>query len=55
MDDEHDFGGWLTEDLKEHYDYLKKQRDRGEMYSDRAEINQILKLILSEMQSRERK
>ena len=53
MEDE--YGSWLTEDLEEHYDYLKKQRDRGEMYSDRAEINQILKLILSEMQSRERK
>ena len=52
MDDDYDYGRWLTEDLKKHYDYLMKQRDRGELYSDRAEINQILKLILTEIHSR---
>ena len=55
MDDDHSFGGWLTEDLKEHYDYLMKQRDRSEMYSDRAELNNMMLIILSEIQSRERK
>ena len=55
MDDEHDFGGWLTEDLKEHYDYLMKQRDRSEMYTERAELNNMMLTILSEIQSRERK
>ena len=55
MDDEHDYGGWLTEDLKEHYDYLMKQRDRSEMYSERAELNNMMLTILSEIQSRERK
>ena len=55
MDDVHDYGGWLTEDLKEHYDYLMKQRDRSELYSDRAELNNMMLTILSEIQSRERK
>ena len=55
MDDEHDYGGWLTEDLKEHYDYLMKQRDRSELYTDRAELNNMMLTILSEIQSRERK
>ena len=54
MDDEYDFGGWLTEDLKEHYDYLMKQRDRSELYSDRAELNNMMLIILSEIQSRGR-
>ena len=55
MDDEHDYGGWLTEDLKEHYDYLMKQRDRSEMYSERSELNNMMLIVLSEIQSRERK
>jgi len=54
MDDEQDFGGWLTEDLKEHYDYLMKQRDRSELYSDRAELNNMILTILREIQSRGR-
>ena len=54
MDDDHNYGGWLTEDLKEHYDYLMKQRNRSEMYSDRAELNNMMLIILSEIQSRER-
>ena len=52
MDDDYSFGGWLIEDLKEHYDYLMKQRDRSEMYSDRAELNNMMLIILSEIQSR---
>ena len=54
MDDDHNFGGWLTEDLKEHYDYLMKQRNHSELYSDRAELNNMMLIILSEIQSRER-
>ena len=54
MDDEHDYGGWLIEDLKEHYDYLMKQRDHSELYSDRAELNNMMLIILSEIQLRER-
>ena len=52
MDDEYDYGGWLTEDLKEHYDYLMKQRNRNEMYSERAELNNLILTILKEIQSR---
>ena len=52
MDDEHDYGGWLTEDLKEHYDYLMKQRNHSELYSDRAELNTMMLTILKEIQLR---
>ena len=52
MDDNHDYGGWLTEDLKDHYDYLMKQRNYSEMYSDRAELNKILTILYNEIQSR---
>ena len=54
MDDNHDYGGWLIEDLKEHYKDLMKQRNHSEMYSDRAELNNMMLIILSEIQSRER-
>ena len=54
MDDKHDYGGWLTEDLKEHYDYLMKQRNHSEPYTDRAELNNMMLTILSEIQSRGR-
>ena len=53
--EEIDYGAWLTEDLKEHYDYLMKQRNHSEMYSERAELNNMMLIILSEIQSRERK
>ena len=54
MDDDYNYGAWLIEDLKEHYKDLMKQRDRSEMYSDRAELNNMMLIILSEIQSRER-
>ena len=54
MDDNRDYGGWLIEDLKEHYKYLMKQRDHSELYSDRAELNNMMLIVLSEIQSRER-
>jgi hypothetical protein len=54
MDDDYDYGGWLTEDLKEYRDKLIKERSRNEMYSDRVEINKMIKIILREIQSRER-
>ena len=54
MDDDHNYGGWLTEDLKEHYKNLKEKRDHSELYSDRAELNNIMLNVLSEIQSRER-
>ena len=52
MDEDHDFGGWLTEDLKDHYKELIRSRDRSEMYSERAELNNIISTILKEIQSR---
>ena len=52
MDDDHDYGGWLTEDLKDHYKELMRQRDRSEMYSERAELNNMMLIILKEIQSR---
>ena len=55
MDDNRDYGGWLIEDLKEHYKYLMIQRDHSELYTDRAELNNMMLTILSEIQSRERK
>ena len=48
MDDNHDYGGWLTEDLKAHYKELIRSRDRREMYSERAELNKMM-LIYNKM------
>jgi len=52
MDDKHDYGGWLTEDLKDHYKELMRQRDHSEMYSERAELNIMMLTILKEIQLR---
>ena len=54
MDDEHNYGGWLIEDLKELYKNLKEQRQHSELYSDRAELNNMMIIVLREIQSRER-
>jgi len=54
MDDDYDYGGWLTEDLKEYYDSLMKVRNKTELYSDRVELNKMRRNILNEIQSRER-
>ena len=54
MNDGHDYGAWLTEDLKGYYKDLMRQRDRSEMYSERAELNNMMLIVLSEIQSRER-
>ena len=47
-----DYGGWLTEDLRELYDELVKQRDRLEDYSDRAQANQNALIVMAEIQKR---
>ena len=52
---ENQYGSWLTEDLEEYRDRLIKERSRNEMYSDRVEINKMIKIILSEIKLRERK
>tara|TARA_B100000287_G_C20527428_1_gene739471 strand:+ start:464 stop:634 length:171 start_codon:yes stop_codon:yes gene_type:complete len=54
MEEDYNYGGWLTEDLKELHKDLLKERSRCEIYSDRVELNKIIKKILSELQSRER-
>ena len=54
MHNDHNYGSWLIEDLKEHYKYLMRERNRSELYSDRAELNNMMLIILSEIQSRER-
>ena len=54
MTDDYDFGAWLIEDLKEHYKTLMKERNHSELYSDRAELNNMMLIVLSEIQSRER-
>ena len=52
MDDDYDFGAWITEDLKEHYKDLKKRREYTELYTDRADLNKIMHKISREIQSR---
>ena len=47
-----DYGGWLTEDLRELYDELLKERDRLEDYSDRAQMNQNALIVMAEIQKR---
>ena len=47
-----DYGGWLTEDLKELYEELIKERDRLEDYSDRAQANQNALIVMAEIQKR---
>ena len=54
MYNDQDYGGWLIEDLKDHYKELMRQRDHSELYTDRAQLNNIMLTILSEIQSRER-
>lgn len=47
-----DYGGWLTEDLRELYEELIKERDRLENYSDRAQANQNALIVMAEIQKR---
>ena len=47
-----DYGGWLTEDLKELYSELIKERDRLEDYTDRAQTNQNALVVMAEIQRR---
>jgi hypothetical protein len=49
---EMDYGSWLTEDLKEFYKEILAERDRVEIYSDRAQLNQQALLIMAEIQKR---
>ena len=52
MIQDNDYKSWLTEDLKQFHKDLIKERSRCETYSDRVEINEIMRNILEEIQSR---
>ena len=52
MNQEYDFNSWLTEDLEVYHKDLMKERTRCETYSDRVEVNKIMRNILEEIQSR---
>ena len=47
-----DYGGWLIEDLKDYYKETIKERERSEMFSDRAELNKQAMLIMTEILKR---
>ena len=47
-----DYGGWLTEDLRELYEELIIERDRLEDYSDRTQANQNALIVMAEIQKR---
>ena len=47
-----DYGSWLTEDLRDLYIQTLKDRDRSEVYSDRAQLNQQALRIMAEIQKR---
>jgi hypothetical protein len=47
-----DYNSWLTEDLRELYSELIKERDRMEVFSDRAQLNQNALKIMAEIQKR---
>ena len=51
---EYNFGAWVIEDLKSYYEDLKKQKQHSELYSDRAELNNMMIIISREIQSIER-
>ena len=52
MSQDNDYKSWLTEDLEEYHKELNKERSRCETYSDRVEVNKIMRTILEEIQSR---
>ena len=52
MSQDNEYKSWLTEDLKEYHKELIKERSRCETYSDRVEVNKIMRNILEEIQSR---
>ena len=47
-----DYGSWLTEDLKDLYKHTLWERDRAEVYSDRATLNQQALRVRAEIQKR---
>ena len=52
MIQDNDYKSWLTEDLKEYRKDLMKERNRCETYSERADLNKIMRNVSEEIQSR---
>ena len=52
MNQDFNYNSWLIEDLKQYHKDLIKERSRCETYSDRVEVNKIMRNILEEIQSR---
>ena len=52
MEEDYNYGSWLTEDLKSLYKQTLKDRDITELYSDRAVLNQQALQIMAELQKR---
>ena len=48
-----DYGGWLTENLRDHYKWLLKERDSVELYTERAQLNREVLIVMAEIQQRE--
>jgi|LWDU01.1.fsa_nt_gi hypothetical protein len=51
MEDQ-DYGSWITEDLIQLEKDMRSRRDRCEEYSDRADYNIMLQIILKEINLR---
>ena len=49
-----DYGGWLTEDLEAHYKEIIKERERSELFTERAEINKRAILVMTEILKRKK-
>ena len=49
-----DFKSWITEDLENLVKDLKESKYKVETYSERAELNNMMIIVLREIQSRER-
>ena len=47
-----DYGGWLTENLRDHYKWLLKERDRVELYTERSQLNREALTVMTEIQKR---
>ena len=52
MEEDYDYGSWLTEDLRNLYKQTLWERDRAEVYSDRASLNQQALRVMAEIQKR---
>ena len=54
MSQNFEYNSWLTEDLEQYHKDLINERSRCEMYSDRVELNKIIRIVLEEIQSRKK-